>query len=495
MESIFDRSSLADIVAEIQETYRQYPNPWVIGYSGGKDSTAVLQLVWLAVSRLDPEQRTRPVYVIASDTRVETPVIVDYITETIAAINKAAEEQGLPFEAQTVEPSVDESFWVNLLGRGYPAPTVKFRWCTERMKINPANRFVREKVKQNGEVIMVLGTRKAESQSRAQLMNTYSVEGHATLRYHKYLEGAYVYAPIADFTTDDVWSFLMAHDETPWGTSNAELKALYRNANKDGECPLVIDGSTPSCGNSRFGCWVCTVVESDISMKHMVQNGEHWLKPLFDFRNHLAATRNDNEYRSVRGRHGNIRKRNGRALRGSYNFKAGEEYLRMLLEAQRSAREGAREAGREAEAGLELVTKEELFAIRRLWRTEGLGAVIDAEDRVPRIYREVFGAEADLDWPQDDDGFLDPEQEAALAEACEAHDVHLQLLKRLLEAERRTHGMARRASIHRDIATEIRKEWAVGSDEAALQLEYGDTGLVPAEDDDGGPANALPVSS
>jgi hypothetical protein len=31
----------------------------------------------------------------------------------------------------------------------------------------------------------------------------------------------------------------------------------------NGECPIQIDTSTPSCGNSRFGCWPCTVVDRD----------------------------------------------------------------------------------------------------------------------------------------------------------------------------------------------------------------------------------------
>lgn len=184
------------IYQEIRDVYRRYPQPWVIGYSGGKDSTATLQMVWYALRDLPPEQRIKPVFVIASDTWVETPVIVSYIDETLGLVNEVADAEDLPFVARKVEPMINDSFWVNLIGRGYPAPTTKFRWCTERLKIRPANRFIEQKVAEYGEVIMVLGIRKAESATRMQLMNAYQVPGH-TLRRHSSLPGAYVYAPIA----------------------------------------------------------------------------------------------------------------------------------------------------------------------------------------------------------------------------------------------------------------------------------------------------------
>lgn len=124
----------------------------------------------------------------------------------------------------------------------------------------------------------MLGVRKTESATRMQLMNTYQEKGDTVLRRHTSLTGAYVYAPIAEFSTDDVWQYLFTHD-SPWGNNNRDLAALYRSANA-GECPLVIDLSTPSCGNSRFGCWVCTVAHRDASMEAMIDNGEEWMQPL-----------------------------------------------------------------------------------------------------------------------------------------------------------------------------------------------------------------------
>lgn len=154
--SVLEHRTMAEIHDEIRDVYRRFSQPWVIGYSGGKDSTTVLQLIWKALEELPPAERQKPVFVIASDTKVETPVIVDYIDQTLRRINEAAAATGMPFRAEKVLPTLNNSFFVNLIGRGYPAPTSRFRWCTERLKIEPANRFIAEKVGQYGEVIMVL---------------------------------------------------------------------------------------------------------------------------------------------------------------------------------------------------------------------------------------------------------------------------------------------------------------------------------------------------
>ena len=155
--SLFDSRTLDDIHSEIQKVYLENARPWVIGYSGGKDSTTALQLVWYALKELPPEERKYPVYVISSDTLVETPVIVSYITNTLDRLEKVAQKENMPFQTDIVRPKTTETFWVNLIGKGYPAPYSKFRWCTDRMKIKPANEFILDKVAVYGEVIMVLG--------------------------------------------------------------------------------------------------------------------------------------------------------------------------------------------------------------------------------------------------------------------------------------------------------------------------------------------------
>src|SRR4051812_1714625 len=96
--SVFDARTIGDIHGEIREVYLSNPMPWVIGYSGGKDSTASLQLIWYALRALPAHQLTKPVYVIATDTLVETPVIVDHVNNNLGLIGKTAQEHSMPFE-------------------------------------------------------------------------------------------------------------------------------------------------------------------------------------------------------------------------------------------------------------------------------------------------------------------------------------------------------------------------------------------------------------
>ena len=181
-----------DLVAlqeHIRTVYAADDRPWVIGYSGGKDSTCALQLIWSAIRALPEDARRKPIFVLSSDTLVETPVIVNYIDDTLAAINAAAADQNMPITAQKVVPEISDSFWVNLIGRGYPAPSKRFRWCTERLKIDPANAFIKNRVAEYGEVVMVLGVRSSESATRAQVMSLHKIDGTALSR-HSTLPGA-----------------------------------------------------------------------------------------------------------------------------------------------------------------------------------------------------------------------------------------------------------------------------------------------------------------
>ena len=454
--SIFKYRDIQDIYDEIRDVYKRYPQPWVIGYSGGKDSTTVLQLIWNAIGELPPEERQKPIFVIASDTKVETPVIVDYIDTTLQKINEAAQAQGMPFSAEKVMPTVNDGFWVNLIGRGYPAPTTRFRWCTERMKITPANRFIEQKVAQYSEVIMVLGVRKTESATRMQLMSTYQVKGHI-LRRHGTLRGAYVYAPIADFSTDDVWTYLLTNP-SPWGNNNRDLAALYRNASA-GECPLVIDTTTPSCGNSRFGCWVCTVARRDTSMEAMIDNGEEWMVPLLEFREWLVKTtepEHKREFRDFRGRDGRIVfKKDGTLAARTYTLETSKTLLEKVLYTQKKVRIDG------PDPTMELISKEELFEIRRLWRVERQ----DWDDSVPQIFHKVYGF--DLNWPVDDDNTFDSSQKELLSSLCQEHNIPFDLLARLLEVERQSTGMTRRAGAIKSLSTVLNREW--GSEEEVLE--------------------------
>ncbi|KDA04230.1 DNA phosphorothioation system sulfurtransferase DndC [Hyphomonas oceanitis] len=445
-----DGRTIEGILEEIRTIYASDDRPWVIGYSGGKDSTCALQMIWNAVAKLPKTKRKKPIYVLSSDTLVETPVIVEYINQAIDSINKAAADQGLPIEARKVVPDISDSFWVNLLGKGYPAPSRRFRWCTERLKIDPANAFIKEKVAEFGEVIMVLGVRRAESATRAQVMSLHRIKNSALSR-HSSLVGAFVYTPIEAFSTDDVWNYLL-QNENPWGGDNRQLLAMYRNA-QAGECPLVVDKNTESCGNSRFGCWVCTVVTKDKAMEAMIDNGETWLEPLLDLRDELAATQDPEQkskYRDYRRRDGRVMFKSDSTdvIPGPYRMSYRKEFLKKLLEAQV-------EVNRNAPPGEKtvLIHDAELMEIRRLWRSEAG----EWEDFVATNVSEILGRALPV---EDDDGYrFDGSDGEILEEVCAEYDVPPELLAQLLEVERSVRGLKRRSSVHQRIGAVMEREW------------------------------------
>jgi DNA sulfur modification protein DndC len=446
--STLSREFLDSRYEEIRRVYLSDRRPWVIGYSGGKDSTTALQMIWYALSTLSPKDLSKPIYVISSDTLVETPKIVDYIDSSLGRMNTAAERLGFPLSAHKVRPNFENAFWVNLLGRGYPAPSKRFRWCTDRLKIEPANRFILDKVAEFGEVVVVLGVRKSESATRAQVMSLHRIKG-STLSRHSTLPNAFVYTPIEDFATQDVWTYLL-QAPSPWGSNNRDLVTLYRNA-QAGECPLVVDKSTPSCGNSRFGCWVCTVVTKDSSMEAMIENGEEWMEPLLQFRELLASTQDPLvklQVRDFKRRNGQVMlKPEGGYVPGPYKLSTRKDLLRKLLETEIAVRkQGPNRDER-------LITKEELEQIRRIWRSEEQ----DWEDSLPKIYKQVTGQ--DLDWAADEQPAFSGEERNLLDAICANNEVPSAMIAKLLDIERELHGMSRRSAVHQRLSAVFDEDW------------------------------------
>jgi DNA sulfur modification protein DndC len=443
------KATIAALLEEIQDIYFADSIPWVVGYSGGKDSTAVLQLVWLALEQIPAEKRTKPVHVISTDTLVENPVVASWVTNSLRTMERAAQQQGLPIMPHRLTPKVSDSFWVNLIGKGYPAPRHKFRWCTERLKIKPSNQFISDVVKNNGEAILVLGTRKAESSKRASVMNKLE-KGRIRDRLspNSSLPNSLVYSPVEDWTNDDVWTFLMQVSNR-WGINNKDLLTMYQGASPDGECPLVVDASTPSCGDSRFGCWVCTMVEKDKSMSAMIQNDQEkeWMLPLLELRNELDLS-DDRHLRDFRRMGGNVTLFHDRAIPGPYIQESREHWLRRLLDAQTWIRNNGPENVRD----IQLITMDELIEIRRIWLVEKH----ELEDSLPRIYEETTGEK--FPTGRFDDGFgLSREDLLLLKDVCGDDTLHYQLVRELLDIEKRYRLMARRAGLYDALDTAFRR--------------------------------------
>ena len=446
--SAFDEFGLQKTVEllkqEIKDLYRFDNVPWIIGYSGGKDSTATLQLVWLAIQELPESERLKPIHVISTDTLVENPIVAIWVAGSLDVMKKSADKNTLPFLPHRLTPNVEDSFWVNLIGKGYPAPRPKFRWCTERMKIRPSNNFIKSVVTNNGEAILLLGARKSESIARARVLKAaakYRVRDR--LSPNPTLPGCLVYTPIEDWTNDDVWLFLM-QIENPWGYTNKDLLTMYAGASADGECPLVLDTSTPSCGDSRFGCWVCTLVAKDKSMSAMVQNDQEkeWMLPLLKMRNAMDIE-NDKPLRDFRRMSGAINlMHDGSPMPGPYTQSAREAWLRQLLAAQTWVHTN----GPKEVQMLQLITLEELQEIRRIW-------VVDKhelEDSLPRIYKDVTGNNYP-GCPLDDNLVIGESDMALLHELCGDDRLHYELTRELIDVERRHQNVVRRSEIFSDI--------------------------------------------
>ncbi len=449
------------LIQEIQALYCLDAVPWVVGYSGGKDSTVTLQLVWNALATLPPEKRNKKVYVITTDTLVENPIVSHWVSKSLEQMKLAAQEQDLPIEPHLLAPDVKNTFWVNLMGKGYPAPRHGFRWCTERLKIHPTNHFIRNVIRVSGEAVLVLGTRKAESTNRAATMAKYEIgkvsellqsnsDLFNSLRYSDTLPNAIIYSPIQEWRDDEVWMYLM-QCENPWGKSNKDLFNMYRGATEDNECPLVVDTSTPSCGDSRFGCWVCTLVNKDRSMEAMIQNDEEkeWLQPLLDIRNELDIhhDRHRRDFRRLRGKvqlfeREHKGKTSVKNIPGPYVRKWREIWLKRVLSAQVEVRQNAPEEFQ----NISLITPEELSEIRRIWLEEKH----EFDDSLPRIYQEVTGEVFKDIRIGADEKLLGNDEWETLAEICD-DEMHLELMSKLLDTERQFYTKNRRLGIYESL--------------------------------------------
>lgn len=349
---------LQAISADLRDEYLQpHATPWILGFSGGKDSTLLAQLVIEMLLDLPPSRRKRQVHVVANDTLVESPVLARHLDAVLERLAACSAPLRLPLMVAKTTPSADQTFWVNLIGRGYPSPSRVFRWCTDRMEIQPTSDYILRQVDAAGQAILLIGVRRSESAQRRKSVARYDTSER--LNAHTSLRGCMVYRPIVELDTDEVWQALLQSDP-PWGGSHRELVTLYRNAG-GAECPLVTDKTeAPSCGStsSRFGCWTCTVVEKDRSAEAFVEAGHGDLEPLLDFRDWLKQIRERGDLRQAVRRNGRLTfVGEGRLIPGPFTLEARQEILRRLLDTQ-------------AQVGFSLIGEAEVARIRQVWAEE-----------------------------------------------------------------------------------------------------------------------------
>lgn len=432
---------ITEIIDELIDQYLdedRYNRPWIIGFSGGKDSTVLLTLVWLALLKIREENPTitleRQVYVVSNDTMVENPVIEEYVNNVLQTIEKAAREQQLPITVKTTTPQIEDTFWCCVIGKGYPVPNNSFRFCTEKMKIKPTSTFITNQVVADGEAIILIGTRLAESQQRAKSIKKHDIKGHR-LSKHPLNPNTYTYAPIKELMLEEVWWIINALP-SPWGFDNQVLFKIYLDASADDyECPTVVtNDSHRSCGQSRFGCWVCTVVKEDKSMSALIKNGVNWMQPLLDFRNRLVENRNISDNRSETRRNGQLAVDETGHKMGNYTMEYRIQLLRELLTIQKDTQQ--------YRSSIDLITSQELIAIQVMWYRDG-----NFTTTVNDIYNDVYG----YDLPNDNIGL----QERLLLERACNNPAHYSLIKELLALQKNKVLLVKKYGLQTDLETRL----------------------------------------
>lgn len=429
-----------NIIEELIEQYLEkdrYNRPWIIGFSGGKDSTVLLTLVWLAIQKIRDDKigtLNRQIYVVCNDTMVENPVIEEYVIEVLKTIEQASKEQQLPITVKTTTPQIEDTFWSCVIGKGYPVPNNAFRFCTEKMKIKPTSNFITNQVTSNGEAIILIGTRLDESQQRAKSIKKHEIKGHR-LSKHPLNPNTYTYAPIKELMLEEIWYIINAIP-SPWGFDNQTLFKIYMDASADDyECPTVVTSdSHRSCGQSRFGCWICTVVKEDKSMTALIRNGVEWMKPLLEFRNRLVANRNISEYRNETRRNGQLAVDESGHRMGNYTMEYRIELLRELLTIQKDTQL--------YRSSIDLITSQELIAIQVMWYRDG-----NFNTTVNDIFNEVYG----YNLSNDNIGL----QERLLLEKSCNNPTHYSLIQELLALQKNKVLLMKKYGLQTDLEARI----------------------------------------
>lgn len=288
----------------------------IIGFSGGKDSSFLLEMLCEMIEELPKEQRTNKIHIICSDTGVETPEMTAYQYRCIDSLRTYAAKSSLPFEVHMVRPPIKSRFFYKLLGRGtnVPVGNVRNRWCTSHLKLLPMQKKLQKLIskmpidlgnlKDEHDVYLWLGVRNEESSRRKRSIQDLELSASSYFAKHPDTPRIMYFHPIKFLPSDEVFFELMSREQLRYGIRTEELTIQYGEEML--ECGIKTSegdiGAACSSNGARSGCWVCPLVTEDKMLKRLISEGQTNYTFLLEWKKLVIAMRNDIRYRTIRPR-------------------------------------------------------------------------------------------------------------------------------------------------------------------------------------------------
>ena len=326
-----------DLTAQSLVAFGSQYKHWAVAYSGGKDSSATLSVVWYLIqSGHVPAPET--LNVLYADTRMELPPL------HTAAMQMLDNLRAKGVDCRVVLPELDDRFFVYMFGRGVPPPSNTFRWCTPHIKIEPMENALLELREQFGEkFLMLTGVRIGESAKRDDRIALSCGKNGAECGQGWYQEStpehvADTLAPLLHWRICHVWDWLMF--EAP---ALSDLPTHIVAESYGGDDAQEV--------NARTGCVGCNLASRDLALITILKL-EKWqyLRPLMNLRPLYAELK---KAKNRLRKDGTERRKDGTLVSnpmrlGPLTFEAREWGLREVLHIQDRVNSSAKRNGQPA---------------------------------------------------------------------------------------------------------------------------------------------------